>query len=95
VRDLAEAARVGRICSDGRSVERDGRWTTQGDPMEAAIDVLARRLGVTDAPVTELVRHPFDPRGAACRTSAVAVASGAAFTAVVVGQLANAFAWTA
>ncbi|MCC6174930.1 MAG: cation-transporting P-type ATPase [Chloroflexi bacterium] len=63
VRMLALAA--GR-CSRGRTVLRDGRWVAQGDPMEAALDVLARRLAVDLAaseraePVTR--RLPFDPR---------------------------------
>ena len=53
-------------CSIGRAVERDGRWVSQGDPMEAALDVLARRLGV-DADADERARpatrrFPFDPR---------------------------------
>src|SRR5690606_11101073 len=38
-RDLAEVARA---CSTGRAIERDGGWRAQGDPMEAAIDALAR-----------------------------------------------------
>ncbi len=56
---VAAAAR----CSAGRAVERDGRWVAQGDPMEAAIDTLARRLDIDDTshePV--LRRYPFDPR---------------------------------
>lgn len=53
---------VARRCSDGRA-ERgpDGDWIAVGDPMEAAIDVVARRLGV-DAPPTADRRFPFDPR---------------------------------
>jgi len=60
VRDIAEAA---RRCSDGR-VERSaatGRWEAVGDPMEAAIDVLARRAGVAEPPAATR-RFPFDPR---------------------------------
>ncbi len=58
-------ARVAARCSVGRAVLRDGRWQAEGDPMEAALDVLARRLGVDlardvrEAPV--LRRFPFDP----------------------------------
>ncbi len=49
-------------CSDGLvACDDSGRWHAVGDPMEAAIDVLARRLGVTRmAPI--LRRYPFDPR---------------------------------
>jgi magnesium-transporting ATPase (P-type) len=53
-------------CSTGRTVERDGRWVAQGDPMEAAIDTFARRLGIDVAddeganPASR--RYPFDPR---------------------------------
>ena len=42
--DLArEAATAGRACIIGRAVERKGRWVPEGDPMEVALDVLARR----------------------------------------------------
>ena len=63
VRALALAA---VRCSTGYAEHVGGAWRSHGDPMEAAIDALARRLGVdTDddrrsAP-TEL-RFPFDPR---------------------------------
>ncbi len=50
---LRDLARSGARCSRGY-VERDppeagGRWRAHGDPMEAAIDVFARRLGVDTA----------------------------------------------
>jgi magnesium-transporting ATPase (P-type) len=52
-----------RSCSDGRAEldERSGSWLAVGDPMEAAIDVAATRIGAEPlaAPVR---RHPFDPR---------------------------------
>lgn len=60
--------RIGRTaarCSTGRAVRRNGSWEAQGDPMEAAIDVFARRLGVdVDADAAEPVErlYPFDPR---------------------------------
>ncbi|MCC7541382.1 MAG: cation-transporting P-type ATPase [Deltaproteobacteria bacterium] len=63
LRALADAA---LRCSNGRAVEHEGRWVAQGDPMEAAIDALARRVGVDrgardgDPPVVR--RFPFDPR---------------------------------
>ena len=62
VRRLAYAA---ARCSTGQVVSRDGDWRALGDPMEAAIDVLARRLGVgrSEQPVDRPVRrYPFDPR---------------------------------
>ncbi|MDP2292406.1 MAG: cation-transporting P-type ATPase [Actinomycetota bacterium] len=53
-------------CSTGRAVQRDGLWVAQGDPMEAAIDTFARRLGIDtaddDARHPVLRRFPFDPR---------------------------------
>ena len=57
-------ARAAARCSSGRAVQRDGRWEAQGDPMEAAIDTFARRLGVDadDANDPVLRRYPFDPR---------------------------------
>ena len=66
---LPALRRVGRAavrCSTGRAVQVDGRWVAQGDPMEAAIDVFARRLGMdaeadeAEAPVVR--KYPFDPR---------------------------------
>ena len=62
---MRDLARVAIRCSSGRAVERDGRWVAQGDPMEAAIDALARRLGVdvgADEAANPVVRRfPFDP----------------------------------
>ena len=47
--------------ADGRVVLSDGEWVAHGDPMEAAVDALARRLDVGgDRPPQE--RFPFDPR---------------------------------
>ncbi len=62
---IREIARAAIRCSDGRVVRQDGRWTAQGDPMEAALDVLARKLDIDVsederlAPVTR--QFPFDP----------------------------------
>jgi magnesium-transporting ATPase (P-type) len=57
-RDLASALRT---CSRGRAVATATGWEARGDPMEAAGDAFARRLGVTtDPPVTAWI--PFDPR---------------------------------
>jgi magnesium-transporting ATPase (P-type) len=63
---LRQLALVAARCSNGRAVWREGRWVAQGDPLEAAIDVLARRLHIDLAaeeqarPATQ--RFPFDPR---------------------------------
>ena len=63
---LREAARAAARCSTGWVERRDDRWVAMGDPMEAALDVLARRAGIDiqadrrDAP--ERRRFPFDPR---------------------------------
>ncbi len=51
-------------CSDGRAILVDGHWTAQGDPMEAALDVLARKLRIDvegderSAPIG--MQFPFD-----------------------------------
>jgi magnesium-transporting ATPase (P-type) len=63
---LRSLARAAVRCSTGRAVQRDGDWIAFGDPMEAAIDTLARRVGIDVAgeeaadPVAR--RYPFDPR---------------------------------
>lgn len=61
LRDLAIAA---RRCSSARVDFVDGRWVPFGDPMEAAIDALARRLEIDlDAVLaTDTIRRrfPFD-----------------------------------
>jgi magnesium-transporting ATPase (P-type) len=63
LRTLAHAA---VRCSTGRVAQKEGRWIARGDPMEAALDVFARRLGIdveadeASVPVTK--RFPFDPR---------------------------------
>ncbi len=58
---------VGAVrCSSGFVSRIDGTWRPHGDPMEAAIDVFARRVGVdTDAERgggIDAARFPFDPR---------------------------------
>jgi magnesium-transporting ATPase (P-type) len=63
---IREVARVAVRCSVGRAVMREGKWVAHGNPLDAAIDVLARRLGV-DAAADEVSRpasrrFPFDPR---------------------------------
>jgi magnesium-transporting ATPase (P-type) len=63
---LRHVARAAVRCSSGRAVRRDDEWIAFGDPMEAAIDTLARRVGidVTAEEATDPVarRYPFDPR---------------------------------
>lgn len=57
-------ARAGVASSQGRAVERDGRWVALGDPMEAAIDAFARRIDpMPDSPEVAPSddRFPFDP----------------------------------
>ena len=62
----ARAASGASLCSTGRVGEEDGRWVAHGDPLEAAIDTLARRLGVhttaAERAAASRVRFPFDPR---------------------------------
>lgn len=50
--------------SDGYVTRVDGAWTPHGDPMEAAFDAFARRLGVDTDTERRLVTHrfPFDHR---------------------------------
>jgi magnesium-transporting ATPase (P-type) len=58
---LAVVAATARRCSDGRVEQAtDGRWAAIGDPMEAAIDVLARRCQIATPPAADR-RFPFDP----------------------------------
>ena len=62
---LEELARCAARCSTGHAVERDGEWVAEGDPLEAALFVLARRAGIdveadaTRSPTTR--KWPFDP----------------------------------
>ncbi|MCX7621071.1 MAG: cation-transporting P-type ATPase [Acidimicrobiales bacterium] len=62
---LREVARIAARCSNGRAVEEnDGRWVAHGDPMEAALDALARRVGLDPqadrSEHPETTRFPFD-----------------------------------
>jgi magnesium-transporting ATPase (P-type) len=77
---LPELMLAARACSSGRTVERDGRWIAQGDPMEAAIDGLARLVHPGEQ-LEELTgsitaRFPFDPR----RRCASVIAPGRVLT---------------
>jgi magnesium-transporting ATPase (P-type) len=63
---LREIAAAAALYSNGKAVLREGRWTAQGNPLEVALDVFARRLNVdvqaeeAASPATR--RFPFDPR---------------------------------
>ncbi|MCL4291797.1 MAG: cation-transporting P-type ATPase [Acidimicrobiia bacterium] len=62
---LRRLALAAARCSTGRAARRGDAWVAQGDPTEAALDVLARRLGV-DLPAERArrpiaARFPFDP----------------------------------
>jgi calcium-translocating P-type ATPase len=59
--DAAHAASRAVQASTGFVAFVDGSWRPHGDPTEAALDVLARRLGTHTAAVAEVVL-PFDPR---------------------------------
>jgi magnesium-transporting ATPase (P-type) len=62
VHDLAAA---GVQCSDGYVHLVEGEWRPHGDPMEAALDAFARRVGLdTDGMRAEgtQAHFPFDPR---------------------------------
>ena len=63
IRDIAVAA---RRCSSGRAVLENGSWVAVGDPMEAALDAFARRMGVDirkeETADPEVARFPFDSR---------------------------------
>ncbi len=56
-------ALAARAASQGRAVLHGGEWRALGDPMEAAIDVLARRLSSSASEGVEPARRfAFDPR---------------------------------
>jgi len=64
--DLERLALAAVRCSAGYTYQADGEWRPHGDPMEAALDVFARRLGIDTesdrTAMTTVVRFPFDPR---------------------------------
>lgn len=64
---VAELAAAAVRCSDGYVHQVKGEWVAHGDPMEAALDVFARRLSLRNGSLhlglAELERRfPFDPR---------------------------------
>ncbi len=44
--DIARMLRIGLLCNDAEVTEKDGDWKPEGDPMEAALIVLARKAGL-------------------------------------------------
>ena len=64
---LEELAWAAALHANGRAVLRGGRWVAQGNPLEVALDVFARRLNIDvraeEAAASPVVRRfPFDPR---------------------------------
>ena len=63
---MSEVALAARRCSSGQAVLKNGQWLAQGDPMEAALDAFAHRVGVDVAAqikaAPERARFPFDAR---------------------------------
>lgn len=59
-------ARAAVRCSTGRVLNTNGRWVARGDPMEAALDALARRVDIANddflMAAPETARFPFDAR---------------------------------
>jgi magnesium-transporting ATPase (P-type) len=64
--DVERLATAGVRCSAGFVHHVDGAWRAHGDPMEVALDVFARRLGIDTeldrAQLGVVARFPFDPR---------------------------------
>lgn len=64
---LEELASAAALHGHGHAVLRDGRWAAEGNPLDVALDVFARRLDATTtrdtaAAAPPLKRFPFDPR---------------------------------
>ncbi|MET0821988.1 MAG: cation-transporting P-type ATPase [Aeromicrobium sp.] len=56
----ASAGRAAVACVLGRAAQKDGAWTAEGDPMDAALDAFSRRMGADPASrPTPWVRLPF------------------------------------
>lgn len=54
-------ALTARRCSEGYAAQSGDAWIAHGDPMEAAIDTFARRLGVPEGHPPIVHRFPFTP----------------------------------
>ncbi|MEW1805134.1 cation-transporting P-type ATPase [Pseudarthrobacter sp. NPDC080039] len=61
VERAVQVALAARTASQGRAELHKGQWRAQGDPMEAAIDALARRLTGSESVSVPSRRLPFDP----------------------------------
>lgn len=63
---LKELAWAAALYGHGTSILRDGHWVPQGNPLDVALDVFARRLDANSGrPPTSwplVKRFPFDPR---------------------------------
>jgi magnesium-transporting ATPase (P-type) len=63
---LRELALAAALHSHGKAVRREGRWIAQGNPLEVALEVFARRLDIDiqaeEAASPAIRRFPFDPR---------------------------------
>ena len=63
---MTRLARAAVRCSTGKVVLQGERWVALGDPLDAAVDALARRTGVDPeadrAAHPDVRRFPFDPR---------------------------------
>jgi len=44
--DVREMLRIGLLCNDAEVTNKDGEWQPEGDPMEAALIVLAHKAGL-------------------------------------------------
>ncbi|CAN5432874.1 cation-transporting P-type ATPase [soil metagenome] len=81
VQVATRAADAARTASQGRTRQEGDEWVAVGDPMEAAIDALSRRLhgGATTPDRPIILRFPFDPdrRRESALTSTELVVKGA------------------
>jgi calcium-translocating P-type ATPase len=59
--DLARLARAAALCNDARLHRKDGVWTVEGDPMEAALLAFAGKIP-GDHTARRLDAMPFDSR---------------------------------
>jgi calcium-translocating P-type ATPase len=82
--DVQALVRTAGTCVRGRAVRaEDGTWHPHGDPMEVALDVVARRLGSPALPDTAVVgRQPYT---AERRRSSVVAETGDGLQLLVLG----------